>query len=54
MAALGWLLNLGFAGGEEESVTTVAGPEYTVPEGKLHATAPDAKLHYVVPNKEDD
>lgn len=50
MAALGWLLNLGFAGSEAgEGVPTIPGPEYTIPPGRMHYTVPEGKLHATVP-----
>lgn len=41
MAALGWLLNLGFAGSDPAvGAPTIPGPEYTVPPGRMHYTVP--------------
>lgn len=65
MPAASWLMNLGFAGSAATIVATiVAGPEYTVPESRLHCTVPEdtrlhsvippSKLHYTVPNKDDN
>lgn len=55
MAALGWLLNLGFAGGTAVviEVPEVAGPEYTVPTSRLHYTAPDERIHYTIPDEDN-
>lgn len=50
MAALGWLLNLGFAGSEAGvQPPTIAGPEFTVPLSRMHFTMPDSRMHHEVP-----
>ena len=48
MAALGFLLNLGFAGGTGDPTTTVPdvpGIERTAPDNRLHSRALDNRLH---------
>jgi len=46
MACLGWLLNLGFAGGTSEAVEVPDAPgiERTASDNRLHARAADNRL----------
>ena len=50
MAALGWLLNLGFAGSGSTIVApTQPGLEYTLPDSRVHYGLPTDRLHYTMP-----
>ena len=62
MACLGWLLNLGFAGGAAPAEPpTVPGAEFTVPENRAHFiipenrpefTLPTNRAHFIVPEQD--
>lgn len=49
MPALGWLLNLDFAGGVGIEAPTVPGLEFTLPTNRLHYEIPENRLHYTLP-----
>ena len=50
MPALGWLLNLDFAGGTAvEPVVITEGLEFTIPDNQTHFTIPDNQTHFTVP-----
>ncbi|KKN49384.1 hypothetical protein LCGC14_0643600 [marine sediment metagenome] len=51
MAALGWLLNLGFAGGTAVAITVPDAPgfEWTMPENRMHYEPPINRMHYAMP-----
>ena len=53
MAALGWLLNLDFAGGEAVApVVITTGLEFTTPENLAHFTQPDNRAHFTIPDED--
>lgn len=48
MGALGWLLNLDFAGGGEEAVVVPdsEGLQYTAAKNRMHYVADENRTHY--------
>lgn len=49
MAALGWLMNLGFAGGEPAAIApTVPGLGWTLDETRPHWTLDETRAHWTL------